>query len=207
MIGSLRGTLLDRAPEGEVLVEVSGVGYRVHVSPSTLVSLGPVGSQCFLHCHHVQREDAQLLYGFMTLDERRLFEALLTAQGVGPAMAVAVLSHFSPSDLRMVVAAGDVDRLKQVKGVGAKTAARMVIDLKSKLQLPDGDLAAVVSGGDSGNGGGAGVVSGVLGEVRSALASLGYAPDEVKAATTDLPLEDGTAVALKAALQSLAVRR
>jgi Holliday junction DNA helicase RuvA len=194
--------LLDRSSGGELLVEVHGVGYRVQVTPSTLGAMGPTGGEIFLYCHHVQREDAQLLYGFPTIDERRIFEALLTAQGVGPAMALAVLTEFSPTQLRLAVAAGDVDGLKRIKGVGAKTAARMVIDLKSKLHLPDGDLAAVVSDGV----GAPTVSAGAHGDVRTALAGLGYSPEEVKVAMAALPAEGETGALLRLALQHMAAR-
>jgi Holliday junction DNA helicase RuvA len=201
VIGSVRGRLLDRSASGEVLVESAMVGYRVQVAPSTLAALGPVDSEVFLHCHHVQREDAQLLFGFVSIDERRIFEALLSAQGVGPAMALAVLSEFSPNQLRMVVAAGDVDALKRVKGVGAKTAARMIIDLTSKLALPEGDLAALVA--DPANPAALAPSS----EVRSALAGLGYSSDEIAAALTDVDPTADSATALKTALQTLGRRR
>jgi Holliday junction DNA helicase RuvA len=200
MIGSLRGRLLDRGADGEVLIEVAGVGYRVHVAPDTLAGLATAG-EVFLYIHHVQREDAQILYGFPSIDARRVFEALLGAQGVGPAVALAVLSEFDPMRLRLAVAQGDVDALKRVKGVGAKTAARMVIDLKSRLQLPEGDLAALVADPE------AVPVAGGLADVRGALAGLGYSNDEIRLVIADLPSEGDTSSLLKAALVRLGARR
>ena len=97
MIGSLRGTLLDRWPSGEVLVEVAGVGYRVTITAATALDLGEPGQEVFLHIHHHRREDAETLYGFTTADERIVFEALLSAHGVGPALALAILGVHPPA--------------------------------------------------------------------------------------------------------------
>ncbi len=108
MIGSLRGTLLDRSTDGEVLVEVSGVGYRVVVSPTTAVQVGEVGAEVFLHIHHHMRDDHQALYGFRVRDERLCFEALLGAHGVGPALAMAILSVHPPAGLVRVLADDDI---------------------------------------------------------------------------------------------------
>ena len=143
MIGSLRGTLLDRGP-GEVLVEVGGIGYRVTVTPGTSVALGEVGDEVFVHVHNHVREDAVTLYGFATRDERACFEALIGAHGVGPSLALAILSVHSPAQLRLALASDDVAALCMVPGVGKKTAARLLVELKSKLDLPDGvDLTAL----------------------------------------------------------------
>ncbi len=136
MIGSLRGTLGDRSGTGEVLIEVGGVGYRVTVTPTTVVELGEPGTDVFVHVHHHIREDAQTLYGFLTREERDGFEALLGAHGVGPALALAILSVHGPDALALVVAEDDVDALCLVPGVGKKTAARLLIELKSRLSVP-----------------------------------------------------------------------
>ncbi|MSW30025.1 MAG: Holliday junction branch migration protein RuvA, partial [Actinobacteria bacterium] len=142
MIGSVRGTLLERLPSGEVLVEVSGIGYRVIVAPSTAASLGETGTKVFLHTHHHRREDAETLYGFISSEQRMVFEALLSAHGVGPAMALGIMSVHSPSALVRVLANDDIDALCLVPGVGKKTAARLLIELKSKLDIPGLDLSA-----------------------------------------------------------------
>ncbi len=143
MIGSLRGTLLERSPDGEVLVEVSGVGYRVSVTPRTLGLVGDPGGEVFLYVHDHVREDAHTLYGFLARDERSCFEALLGAHGVGPALALAIMAVHAPLDLRRAVAADDADALCLVPGVGKKTAARLLIELKSRLEVPDLDLTAL----------------------------------------------------------------
>ena len=124
MIGSLRGQLLDRTSESELLIEVGGLGYRVQVTPSTAVSLGSAGSEVFVHTHHAVREDSDTLYGFATIDERRIFESLISAHGVGPALGLAILSVHGPVALRVAVAQDDLAALCLVPGVGRKTAAR-----------------------------------------------------------------------------------
>jgi len=198
MIGSLRGTLLDRWGTGEVLIEVAGVGYRVTVTPTTVVELGDPGAEVFVHIHHHLREDAQTLYGFLTRDERDCFEALLGAHGVGPGLALAILSVHGPSALALVVADDDVDALCLVPGVGKKTAARLLIELKSRLSVPVLDAP---SGRTPTRVGPASARS----DVRDALSNLGYQPDEVAAVVRDLPDEGDVSDLLKAALQRLAV--
>jgi len=198
MIGSLRGTLLDRWGTGEVLIEVAGVGYRVTVTPTTVVELGDPGSEVFVHIHHHLREDAQTLYGFLGRDERDCFEALLGAHGVGPGLALAILSVHGPSALAIVVADDDVDALCLVPGVGKKTAARLLIELKSRLSVP---VLESSSGRSTTRIGPASVRS----DVRDALANLGYQPDEVAAVVRELPDDGDVSELLKAALQRLAV--
>ncbi|MCB1040618.1 MAG: Holliday junction branch migration protein RuvA, partial [Acidimicrobiales bacterium] len=104
MIGSLRGTLLDRSLTGEILIEVGGVGYRVQAGPATSARLGDLGDEVFAWVHHHVREDADTLYGFASKDERDAFEALLGAHGVGPALAMAILSVHPPVNLARVLA-------------------------------------------------------------------------------------------------------
>ncbi len=199
MIGSVRGTLLERLPSGEVLVEVSGIGYRVIVAPSTAASLGETGTKVFLHTHHHRREDAETLYGFISSEQRMVFEALLSAHGVGPAMALGIMSVHSPSALVRVLANDDIDALCLVPGVGKKTAARLLIELKSKLDIPGLDLSAGSASAD-GTGGGSSSVA----DVRSALTELGYGPEEVAEAVKELPDSSDTAELLRLALQRLA---
>jgi Holliday junction DNA helicase RuvA len=196
MIGSLRGTLLDRSPSGEVLVEVGGVGYRVLVAPGTMAALGPLGSPVFLYVHQHVREDAHTLYGFATREERVCFEGLLGAHGVGPALALAILAVHSPHALRRALVDDDVDALTLVPGVGKKTAARLLIELKARLDVPDLDLVAANGSGRPS----------ARAELRAALDGLGYAPDEVREVLRELP-EDGELDALlRDALRLLAVR-
>ena len=205
MIGSLRGVLLDRSAKGDVLLEVGGVGYRVSVPTSAHGVLGDLGSPVFLHVHTHVREDAIVLYGFPTADERLAFEALLGTHGVGPAVALAILSVHSPSALRRAVAGDDVDALTLVPGIGKKTAARLLLELKSRLDLggfgdEGAELALAAVGGRV-------VAPTPRNEVRNALAALGYGVDEVREAVRELP-DDGTVEdLLRLALRQLAVTR
>ena len=200
MIGSLRGTLLDRSPEGELLVEVGGVGYRVAVTPSTSVTIGEIDAEVFVHVHHSVREDSETLYGFATLDERRVFESLISAHGVGPALGLAILSVHGPDALRQAVADDDVAALCLVPGVGKKTAARLLIELKSRLDVPDGDVVVLPGAGDSTDG----APTDARGDVRVALEGLGYGPDEIRGVLADLPTDGDAGDLLKDALRRLA---
>ena len=205
MIGSLRGTVADRTPTsaaGEVIVEVAGVGYRVTVTPRTLAECEP-GSPAFLHIHHHIREDAQQLYGFPAKEERVFFEVLLGAHGVGPALALAILAVHTPGALREVVAAGDLRSLCLVPGVGRKTAERLLVELKGRLDVPELDVAAIVAGGGAGGRNGT-----LVGDVREALAGLGYSPDEVREAMRDVTVDGKDAASLlRDALKVLGARR
>lgn len=201
MIGSVRGALLDRGAS-EVTVEVAGVGYRIVVSPTTAVSLGDPGDDVFCWIHHHQREDAQILYGFLTRDERMCFEALIGAHGVGPSLALAILSVHSPVALARILAEDDLGALCLVPGVGKKTAARLLIDLKSRLSVPDLGEVRVTTGASA-----SGAAPHARADVRDALAGLGYTDGEVREVMAELP-EDGDAGALlRDALQRLATAR
>lgn len=206
MIGSLRGTLVDRSPRGEVVVEVGGVGYRATVAPSTLATLGEPGGTVVLHTHLHVREDALALFGFPTRDERDCFEALIGAHGVGPALALAILSVHRPADLRRVLDDGDLDALTLVPGVGRKTAARLLIELKSRLESAADEVAvaaAVTANGD-GNGNGAGSVRT---DLRDALVALGYDAEQVRPVLRQLPPQGEIQELLRAALRLLAAGR
>jgi Holliday junction DNA helicase RuvA len=199
VIGSLRGTLGDRG-DAEVTIEVAGVGYRVVVSPTTAVSLGDVGHEVFCWIHHHQREEAVTLYGFATKDERLCFEALLGAHGVGPALALAILSIHSPVALARILAEDDLGALCLVPGVGKKTAARLLIDLKSRLSIPDLSLAGAPESG-------AAPGKSARADVRDALAGLGYTDGEVREVMSDLPDDGDAGTLLRDALQRLGAAR
>src|SRR3954447_14721053 len=184
MIGSLRGRLLETGAE-EILVEVAGIGYRVTVTPATVVTIGDVGDEVFVYVHHHIREDAQLLYGFAARDERACFEALIGAHGVGPSLALAILSVHAPDSLRRTLADDDIASLCLVPGVGKKTAARLLVELKARLSLPDVDLSVISNGAPSST----------RADLREALSNLGYGPDEIRDALADLP-DDGDPSAL-----------
>ncbi|HXQ19229.1 MAG TPA: Holliday junction branch migration protein RuvA [Acidimicrobiales bacterium] len=202
MIGSLRGAFAARTGEAEVIVDVGGVGYRVAVTTATASLLTSVGDEVFLHVHTHVRDDAIILYGFLHDDERRCFDALLGAHGVGPALALAILSALSPATLSTAILEDDLATLCLVPGIGRKTAARLLIDLKSRLDLPD------LHAGDAGP---AGVAHSPRAEVRAALAELGYGPEEIRHALERLgepgaEAELGVEELLRSALRELATR-
>jgi holliday junction DNA helicase RuvA len=134
MIASLRGVLAEKGP-GHCVVETSGVGYWVTVSGRTARSLPEAGEPVFLHTHQVVREDALQLYGFTDLEERRLFEMLITVSGVGPKVAIAVLSGLAPAALARAIREENLAQLTGISGVGRKTAERLVVELRDKLEL------------------------------------------------------------------------
>lgn len=200
MIASLRGTLLDRGAD-HLVIEVGGLGYQVTVSPTTVLSVGDIGDEVFVWVHHHIREDTQALYGFATADARRCFTALLGAHGVGPALALAILSVHGPLDLARVLAEDDVGALCLVPGVGKKTAARLLIELKSRLDIPlDIDPSAVAGPTQPGSGSS-------RADVREALTGLGYGTEEIRDVLSDLPDADDPGALLKQALKRLAVSR
>ncbi|MFZ4516676.1 MAG: Holliday junction branch migration protein RuvA [Acidimicrobiia bacterium] len=197
MIGSLRGAVLERSATGEVLLEVNGVGYLVHVPLQTLAALDP-GAPTFLFVHHHVREDAQVLFGFASRDERDTFVALIGATGVGPKLALAILSVHSPSALRRIFLEDDVDALTLVPGVGKRTAQRLLVECKSRLEVPELDLVE----GERGSS-----VASARTEVRAALAGLGYGESEVRSVLATLPDATSTEELLRDALKALAVAR
>jgi len=193
MIGSLRGSVLERLDDGRVLIEVSGVGYLVTVTPRTLAELEPT-SPVFLYIHHHIREDAQLLFGFLRRDERAAFDILITTHGIGPSLAVAILGTHSPSALVDIVAGSDLGALTLVPGVGKKTAERLLVELRNRLNLPM--LDPLTTG-----------VGSTVGNVREALAGLGYAPEEIREAMRELSESDSAESLLRDALRLLGARR
>ena len=197
MIGSLRGSLIDKDPEGEVVVEVGGLGYRVTVNLGTLVELPEIGAEVFVHVHHHIREGDQQFYGFATLAERKCFESVIGAHGVGPALAMAVLATLPPDELGLAVATNDVDALCLVPGVGKKTAQRMVLELKNRLEISAFDNSELEVDNLS--------VSTALGDVRDALAQMGFGTDEVRRAVEGIEGDD-TSIMLRVALQRLAAK-
>ncbi len=200
MIGSLRGTLLARNG-AELTIEVSGIGYRCAASPGLTATGGELGDEQFCWVHHHIREDAQTLYAFATEDERQLFEVLIGAHGVGPALAMAILGVHSPGELARAVAADDLAALCLVPGVGKKTAARLLVELKNRLDVGSFDTTA--PSGDAPHAAGEPVAS-AKADVRSALGELGYTADEVGRAVAALPAGDNPAELLRAALAFLA---
>ena len=187
MIGRLHGKLLEKNPP-QILIDVSGVGYEVDVPMSTFCNLPEVGGELTLHTHFVVREDAELLYGFATLAERAVFRALIKISGVGPKIALALLSGITVDQLKDAVDRGETGLLTKVPGIGNKTAERLVLELKDKLAGTGAATAAVPT-------------SGARADVAAALIALGYSEREAAAATNKLPedctVNDGLRLALK----------
>lgn len=185
MISFLQGTLEEKGPD-RVVLDVEGVGYEVLVPISTLARLPSPGRRVRVLTRLQAREDALVLYGFATAEERTLFDLLVTVSGVGPKLALAFLSVHSPEALRRAVTSEDVAALATVPGVGRKMAGRVVVDLRDKL------------------GSGDGAVTGPLSEVREALLALGLSPQEAGdamqsiASDADRPVQDLLRRALQA---------
>ena len=171
MIGAVRGQLLQKSPP-QLLIEVAGVGYEIEAPLSTFYVLPAVGQEVRLLTHLVVREDAHVLYGFATADERGLFRALLKVSGIGPKIALGVLSAVTVDVFADCVRAGDAAALTKIPGVGRKTAERLVIDMRDRVgdfsanKMPLRDSAGFLVGG------------GGRGEAYSALVALGYKPAE-----------------------------
>jgi Holliday junction DNA helicase RuvA len=207
MIGLLRGPVVLRTGECEVIVDVAGVGYRVTVTPSAAATLAAGGpdKESTLYVHTHVREDAIVLYGFVHDDERRCFEVLIGSHGVGPALALAIMAMLSPAALSTAVLEDDLDTLCTVPGVGRKTAARLLIELKSRLDLPDLSLdpaSAALADADPM----ARASRTSRAEARAALSELGYGADEIRGALDGLRDDVGVEEMLRLALRELASR-
>jgi Holliday junction DNA helicase RuvA len=198
MIAFLRGRVLDKQPN-RIIVDVHGVGYEMHVPLSTYYDIGDEGAEIALHVHTHVREDTLQLYGFLTALELQVFEHLIAISGIGPRLAIAVLSGIDTRDLVVAVQRGDVARLTGIPGIGRKTAERIILELKDRLArmaVPAGvEAAAVVSPGDR-----------LRDDLVSALQNLGYhRPTAEKAVATTLSstTEPTFEQALRSALREL----
>jgi Holliday junction DNA helicase RuvA len=183
MIGRLTGRIARRQPT-EILLDVGGVGYRVAIPLSTFCALPADGEAARLEIHTVVRDDAILLFGFSTYEEKALFEALLSVSGVGPKVGLAILSGLAPEEIVRAVEAGDAPRLKSIPGVGRKLAERIVLELKERI----GKVGVGVGGAkrlEPLAGGGR--------EAESALVHLGYAPAEAREAVEHVQRQRGEA--------------
>jgi len=189
MIGRLTGLLAEKSPP-QLLIDVNGVGYEVDVPMSSFYNLPGLGEKVTLLTHFVVREDAQVLFGFLTHEERATFRKLVKILGVGPRMALSILSGLSVNELAQAVSQQDSARLTKVPGIGKKTAERLLLELKGKL----GDaLSAPVS-----------VTQGAQSDILQALLALGYSDREAAAALKALPADVGVSDGIKLALKSLA---
>ena len=190
MFGRLSGILTEKSPP-QVLVDVHGVGYEVDVPMSTFYNLPALGEAVVLLTHFVVREDAQLLYGFATTNERSTFRELVKISGVGPRTALAILSGLSVDELAQAVSRQDAARLVKVPGIGKKTAERLLLELKGKLGA---DLAGQTS---------ANMLSDAQADIAQALQALGYNEREAQAALKALPAGVGVSEGIRLALKSL----
>jgi Holliday junction DNA helicase RuvA len=162
MIAHLRGKLIARRPN-QVIVEAAGVGYDVTISVPAFSELPPLGSEVALHIHTHVREDQLALYGFLRMEEKHLFEKLITVSGIGPKLAVTILSGMPADDMTGAIRGNDVARLTKIPGIGKKTAERMVLELRDKMPPSGADQIHVVPS-----------LSAVQEDVLSALVNLGY---------------------------------
>ncbi len=192
MIGKLTGTLLEKNPP-QLLVDCHGVGYEVDVPMSTFFNLPAVGEKVALLTHFIVREDAQILYGFGSAEEREAFRQLIKVNGVGPRTALAVLSGMSVGDLAQAVTTQETARIVKVPGIGKKTAERLLLELKGKLGA---ELGAVA-------GGSAAAVGDAALDIQQALMALGYSEKDAAAALKSLPKDVGVSEGIKLALKAL----
>lgn len=187
MIGRLSGILLDKNPL-QLIVDCQGVGYEVSVPMSTFYQLPSIGEKVVLLTHFVVREDAQLLFGFGTTQERELFRELIKISGVGARTALALLSGMSVADLAQAVTLQEAGRLTKIPGIGKKTAERLLLELKGKLGPDLGSGGAVAQDSNS--------------DILNALLALGYSDKEAALALKQVPagssVSDGIRHALKA---------
>jgi len=189
MIGRLTGVLAEKAPP-QLLIDVNGVGYEVDVPMSTFYNLPGLGEKVTLLTHFVVREDAQVLYGFLTHEERATFRQLVKISGVGPRTALSILSGLSVSELAQAVSLQESGRLVKVPGIGKKTAERLLLELKGKL----GDALVAP----------AAVASDSHADILQALLALGYSDREAAVAMKSLPKDASVSDGIKLALKSLA---
>lgn len=192
MIGKLTGILSERNPP-QVVIDCHGVGYEVDVPMSTFYNLPQVGEKVSLLTHFVVREDAQILYGFGTADERAAFRQLIKIAGVGPRTALGVLSGMGVNELAQAVSLQEAGRLVKIPGIGKKTAERLLLELKGKL----GDALAVGAGA-------AQPASDAQADILQALLALGYSDKEAAATLKTLPKDVGVSEGIKLALKALA---
>ncbi len=190
MIGRLSGLVAEKTPP-LLLLDVAGVGYELDVPMSSYFNLPAIGERVTLHTHFVVREDAQILFGFLSLAERSAFRELIRISGVGPRTALSLLSGLSVDELVDSVTRQDAARLVKVPGIGKKTAERLLLELKGRLgdALPS---AAAVQAGDASH------------DITQALVALGYNDRDAQAALKALPPGIGVSEGIKAALRSLA---
>ncbi|MBL8278534.1 MAG: Holliday junction branch migration protein RuvA [Pelomonas sp.] len=188
MIGRLTGVIAEKSPP-QVVIDVAGVGYEVDVPMSTFFNLGALGDRAVLLTHLVVREDAHQLFGFLTHEERATFRMLIKISGIGPKMALGLLSGLSVAELAQAVSRQEAGRLTKVPGIGKKTAERLLLELKGKLGA---DLALPAT-----------VANDAQADILQALVALGYSEKDAAAALKALPPDVGVSDGIKLALKKL----
>ncbi len=173
MIAQIKGRLVEKTPT-YVVIDCGGVGYEINISLNTFSALDNE-ELCFLFTHFIVREDAQLLYGFKEKSERELFRLLISVSGVGASTAMMILSSLSPKETKQAILSGDVNTLKSVKGIGAKSAERIIIDLRDKIGKVEGADSISVSSNNT-----------IKEEALSALVMLGFAKNSADKALTKI---------------------
>ncbi len=210
MIAHLRGTLLERG-DGSCVIEAGGVGYQVQISTSTLAVLPEPGAEAKLHTRHIVREDAQLLFGFAERDELRLFDLLIGVSGVGPRIALAVLSGLAPARFARAVRDENLAAITAVNGVGRKTAERLVVELRDKLAFLPIAAPPAPTGARGAVGAGRGKATRVLEKSEryedavAALITLGYTPAQAADAVRRVSEDAGEAAAEDLVKRALAL--
>ncbi len=207
MISYVRGPLVE-AWEDVIVVEAGGLGYNIHVPLSVLENLPKIGTEVRMYTYLQVREDAVSLYGFLTRQDLSMFKQLIGVNGIGPKAALGILSVLRPDDLRMAILSGDAKAISKAPGVGAKTAQRVILDLKDKVNLEDmltGMGAGGLAGGDDAGGAGTGFGGSAGMEAVSALVALGYSNMEASKAVRRVTITDEMTPedVLKAALKHL----
>ncbi len=202
MIGRLQGIILEKQPPS-ILIEVQGVGYELEASMTTFYHLPECGESIILHTHLVVREDAQLLYGFHSLSERLMFRHLIKISGVGPKLALTILSGMSADDFTRCIVEEDSKALIKLPGVGKKTAERLVIELKDRLQKENAiNLPNAAEMSRDATGGAMEKRRNPVNDAVSALISLGYRAQQAARMVRDIDVEDkSTEDIIRAALQ------
>lgn len=190
MIGRLSGILLEKNPP-QLLIDCNGVGYEIDVPMSTFYNLPGMGEKVVLLTHLAVREDAHLLYGFGTVEERNVFKQLIKISGVGARTALSILSGMSVADLAQAITLQEAGRLTKVPGIGKKTAERLLLELKGKL------------GADLGAAGGAALHNDATSDILNALLALGYSDKEAMLALKQVPAGTGVSEGIKMALKAL----
>jgi Holliday junction DNA helicase RuvA len=199
MIASLRGTLLENGPDG-IVIEAGGVGYKVTVTVAAERALPALGETTFLRIHCQASQDNPLqLYGFVDAEERRLFETLLTVQGIGPKVALTMLSCLPIPDLVRAISTENLTTLTTIRGVGKKTAERLVVELRDKIN----QVVATERMGEGTSAQSSGMYAGALGDVHSALLALGYKPAEFETILAKLDASSPVSDLIKQALSRL----